>query len=167
MTADRITLRPEAAEDDDFLRALYASTRAHEMALTNWTDAEQELFLNSQFDLQRQHYRAHYPGATFDVILLDAVPVGRIYVFRTYGEIRLIDVALLPDARGRGIGTQLVERLLAEAGGHNAAVTLNVEPFNPARRLYERFGFRVLEEDQTNLFMEWRRSEPRVRTDEK
>ena len=158
VTADRITLRPETHEDDDFLRALYASTRAHEMALTNWTGAEQALFLNSQFDLQRKHYRAHYPGATFDVILLDAVPVGRIYVYRTQNEIRLMDVALMPDARGRGIGTQLVQRLLAEAGARDAAVTLNVEPFNAARRLYERFGFRVLEEDPTNLFMEWRRS---------
>lgn len=157
VTADRIILRPETLEDDDFLRALYASTRAHEMALTDWTAAEQALFLNSQFDLQRHHYRAHCPGATFDVILLDAVPVGRIYVYRTDAEIRLMDVALLPDARGRGIGTALVQRLLTEAASRDARVTLNVEPFNAARSLYERLGFRVLDEDPTNLFMEWRR----------
>ena len=157
VTADRISLRPESAEDDDFLRALYASTRAHEMAVAGWTAAQQDVFLRSQFDLQRHHYRAHYPGATFDIILLDAVPVGRIYVHRAHDEIRLIDVALVPDARGRGIGTRLVEWLLAAAIERNATVTLNVEPYNPARRLYERSGFRVVEEDPTNLFMKWRR----------
>ena len=157
VTADRISLRPESAEDDDFLRALYASRRAHEMAVAGWTAAQQDVFLRSQFDLQRRHYRAHYPGATFDIILLDAVPVGRIYVHRAHDEIRLIDVALVPDARGRGIGTRLVEWLLAAAIERNATVTLNVEPYNPARRLYERSGFRVVEEDPTNLFMKWRR----------
>ena len=157
VTADRISLRPESAEDDDFLRALYASTRAHEMAVAGWTAAQQDVFLRSQFDLQRHHYRAHYPGATFDIILLDAVPVGRIYVHRAHDEIRLIDVALVPDARGRGIGTRLVEWLLAAAIERNATVTLNVEPYNPARRLYERSGFQVVEEDPTNLFMKWRR----------
>jgi len=156
VTADRITLRPETAEDDDFLRALYASTRAHEMAVTGWTAAQQDVFLRSQFDLQRHHYRAHYPSAAFDIILLDAVPVGRIYVHRAPDAIRLMDVALVPAARGNGIGTRLVERLLAAAAESNAAVTLNVEPYNPARRLYERFGFRVIEEEPTNLFMEWR-----------
>ena len=157
VAADRITLRFETAEDDHFLRALYASTRAHEMAITTWTAAQQVEFLHSQFDLQRHHYRAHYPGATFDIILLDAVPVGRIYVHRAHDEIRLMDVALVPETRGRGIGTRLVEWLLASAVERNAAITLNVEPYNPARRLYERFGFRVVEEDPTNLLMEWRR----------
>jgi ribosomal protein S18 acetylase RimI-like enzyme len=157
VTADRITRRPETDQDDDFLRALYASTRAHEMAVTGWTAAQQDGFLRSQFDLQRHHYRAHYPSATFDILLLDAVRVGRIYVHRAHDEIRVMDVALVPDARGRGIGTRLVEWLLAAAVERNAAVTLNVEPHNQARRLYERFGFRVVEEDSANLLMEWRR----------
>lgn len=156
VTADRITRRAETDEDEGFLRALYASTRAYEMDVTGWTAAQQGGFLRSQFDLQRHHYRAHYPGATFDIILLDTVPVGRIYVHRAHGEIRVMDVALMPDARGRGIGTRLVEWLLAAAVERNAAVTLNVEPHNRARRLYERFGFRVVEEDSANLLMEWR-----------
>jgi ribosomal protein S18 acetylase RimI-like enzyme len=160
VTAGRISLRPETTEDDEFLRALYASTRAHEVAVTGWTAAQQDVFLRSQFDLQRHHYRAHYPGATFDIILLDAVPVGRIYVHRADAEIRLMDVALVPAARGYGIGTLLVERLLAAAAVRNAAVTLNVEPYNPARRLYERLGFRIVEEDPTNLFMQWRPAAP-------
>jgi ribosomal protein S18 acetylase RimI-like enzyme len=79
-----------------------------------------------------------------------------MYVHRESNGVRLMDVALVPEARGRGIGTRLVERLLADARERNAAVTLNVEPYNPARRLYERFGFRVIEEDPTNLLMEWR-----------
>jgi ribosomal protein S18 acetylase RimI-like enzyme len=155
MTADRITLRPETDEDDDFLRALYASTRAPEMAVTGWTAAQQHVFLRSQFDLQRHHYRANYPSATFDIILLDTARVGRIYVHRADDEIRLMDIALVPDARDCGIGTRLVQRLLADAAEGNAVVTLNVEPYNRARRLYERLGFHVVEENPANLLMEW------------
>jgi ribosomal protein S18 acetylase RimI-like enzyme len=142
--------------DEVFLRALYASTRAREMAITGWDPAQQEEFLRWQFDLQRTHYRAHYAGASFDVILLDDRPAGRIYVHRAARETRLMDIALVPEVRGRGIGSGLIRALIEDAASRGAIVTLNVEPYNPAYRLYERLGFRSVEADAANVFMAWK-----------
>lgn len=56
-------------------------------------------------------------------------------------DIPELSVAVLPDYRGQGIGGRLLERLLADIGGHFDAVSLSVEPANPARLLYERLDF--------------------------
>jgi ribosomal protein S18 acetylase RimI-like enzyme len=153
---ERIGYRPEHEDDDAFLRALYASTRAEEMALTDWIEEQKDAFLRMQFDLQRAHYRRHYTGASFLVILVDGEKAGRLYVHRGSRDMRLMDVALLHKYRGSGIGTCIVSNLLAEAAQLAMPMTLYVEPYNPALRLYQRLGFRTIEQSDTNLFMEWR-----------
>ena len=152
----RLGLRPEAPEDDDFLLALYESTRAAEMELTNWTADQRREFLRSQFQLQRTHYRRYYTHATFDVITLDDVPIGRMYVHSGSSEIRLMEISIDPALRGRGIGTQLVQSVLAEAERLGKTVTLHVEPYNPALRLYQRLGFTIVEERGLNFLLERR-----------
>lgn len=158
----RLCLRPERPEDDEFLLGLYASTRAEEMSLTNWNADQKREFLRWQFDLQRKHYRLHYADAAFDVVLLESVPIGRMYVLRQAHDIRLMDISLLPEFRRRGIGGRLVQDLLGEAARTHTPVTLHVEPYNPAVRLYERLGFTVIEERGINLFMR-RQAQPRKR----
>ena len=152
---DRISFRPEQPGDEAFLCALYASTRADEMALTGWNRAQIDAFLRMQFQLQTTHYRKHYAEASFQIILLDDAPAGRIYVFYGPSEIRLMDIALLPLHRGLGIGRFVIENLLREAAQLNKPVTLHVERFNPALRLYQRMGFRVIEDQGVNFQMEW------------
>jgi ribosomal protein S18 acetylase RimI-like enzyme len=154
--AGRLRFRPEEAEDEVFLRGLYASTRADEMALTGWDPAQTNAFLGMQFDLQRTHYRQHYSDASFLAILLDGRPIGRLYVHYGPREVRLMDIALLPECRGHGVGGWIVRNLLAEAARSGTPVTLHVEPYNRALRLYQRAGFQVVEQSDTNLFMEWR-----------
>lgn len=151
-----IGLRPEGPDDDEFLLRLYASTRAEEMGLTNWTADQQGAFLRSQFGLQRTHYRRHYADAAFDVILLDGSPVGRMYVRRQPHEVCLIEISLLPEFRGRGIGGWLLRHVLEEARRAGASVTLHVEPFNRALRLYRRLGFTAVEQHGIYLFMQYR-----------
>jgi ribosomal protein S18 acetylase RimI-like enzyme len=153
---ERITFRPEQPEDEPFLSRLYASTRTEEMALTGWPAEQQEAFLRQQFQFQTLHYRAYYNGASFEIILQDQRPVGRIYIHRGAEEIRLMDIALLPEFRGAGIGTWIMRNLLDESARSQKPVTLHVEPYNPAVRLYQRLGFRVVEQRGVNLFMEWR-----------
>jgi ribosomal protein S18 acetylase RimI-like enzyme len=152
----RLGLRPETPEDDDFLLALYASTRAAEMELTNWTADQRREFLRSQFQLQRMHYRRYYTHAAFDVITLNDVPIGRMYVHSGSDEIRLMEISIDPAFQGRGIGTQLVRSVLAEAERVGKTVTLHVEPFNPAFRLYQRLGFTIVEERGLNFLLERR-----------
>jgi ribosomal protein S18 acetylase RimI-like enzyme len=151
-----VSFRPELPEDEAFLAKLYASTRAGEMALTGWDTAQQEAFLRQQFQFQTAHYRKHYGDASFRIILRDGAPIGRLYVHFGAQEIRLMDIALLPEHRGAGLGGSILENLLREAAQLGKTVTLHVERFNPALRFYQRLGFRVIEDQQINFYMEWR-----------
>jgi GNAT superfamily N-acetyltransferase len=108
-----------------------------------------------QFAAQAQYYREHYPNTSFDVIVLDDQPVGRLYVARWTDEIRIVDIALLPESCSRGIGTRLIQRLQAEARDAHKPLRIHVERFNPALRLYERLGFRQVEDRGVYLFLEW------------
>ena len=141
VSAPSLTLRPAVTGDADLLRRVYASVRTEELALVPWSDAEKDAFLRHQFDAQHAHYREHYVGASFDVIEVDSEPVGRLYVARWEEEIRIMDIALLPEHRGRGIGTQILRGLLEEGALTGKRISIHVEMNNPALRLYERLGF--------------------------
>lgn len=151
-----ITLRNVLPSDADFLFGLYASTRASEMALVDWPDEQKTAFLRMQFQAQRQFYSENYPGASFQVVLLDGKPAGRLYTHRREEEIRIMDIALLPEYRNQGIGTGLLARILAQGEEDGLPVTIHVERFNPAMRLYERLGFCFQEERGVYLLMEWK-----------
>jgi ribosomal protein S18 acetylase RimI-like enzyme len=135
---------------------VYASTREEELALVPWDAATKEAFVRMQFDAQDSFYRQHYPETTFDIVSLDGVPIGRLYVDRREDEIRIIDIALLPQYRGRGIGTALLTPILDEADREAKRVSIHVEHENPARRLYDRLGFVELEEQGVYLLLERR-----------
>jgi len=109
--------------------------------MVSWSDEEKAAFLRMQFDAQAHHYRAHFKDARFDVIEVDGEPAGRLYVDRTINEIRLIDIALLPEYRGHGVGSMLLRELIGEANCSQSRVIVHVEQVNPARMLYERLGF--------------------------
>ena len=119
-----------------------------------WDDPQKDAFLRSQFDAQDAWWRENYADASFDVILVDGEPAGRLYVHRGPSEIRIVDIALLPEHRGGGVGTSLLEDLLAEADAAAKSVTIHVERMNPALRLYERLGFSVAEDKGVYLFLE-------------
>jgi GNAT superfamily N-acetyltransferase len=146
-------LRPEADADMAFQDAVYASTRTGEIAPLPWTPAQKQAFLADQSALQRRHYRTHYPAAQFLVVEHCGAPIGRLYLERTARELRLMDIALLPACRGRGIGSALVFTLLDYADSIGLPVSLHVEPFNRIRPLYERLGFVRLEERGIYWFM--------------
>ncbi|HEX9638725.1 MAG TPA: GNAT family N-acetyltransferase [Acidobacteriota bacterium] len=150
--------RPVVSSDREFLCRLYASTRQEELAPVPWSEPEKEAFLRLQFDAQDRHYQEHFPAAAFQIIELDAQPIGRLYVDRRADEIRLIDIALLPEFRGAGIGTALLMELIDEAAAAGKPLRIHVERFNPALRLYQRLGFRPLEEHGVYLLMEYRPS---------
>lgn len=155
-TTASITLRPERPEDDSFLFDLYASTRQEEMAAWGWDSETRASFLDLQFRAQQGSYRAQYPSADFQIVLADDEPIGSYIVDRSADDIVLVDMALLPESRGRGIGTRLLEAVCTEAAEAKRAVRLQVTLTNPARRLYERIGFTALGSDGVYEQMEWR-----------
>jgi GNAT superfamily N-acetyltransferase len=150
-----IALRPITAEDDLFLAAVYASTRVEELAVTGWSDEDKAVFCRRQFDAQAAHYRENYPGALFQVIERDGVSIGRLYVARWEKEIRIVDIALLPEHRGTGIGTKLLRELQEEARSVGKALSIHVERFNPALQLYQRLGFQQIEDKGVYFLMSW------------
>lgn len=152
-------LRCATPEDRDLLLRVYASTRAEEMARTGWDESTCSGFVAMQFEAQDRHYRAHFPNAQCSVIEFAAsgkrVPVGRLWIDRRAGSIHVLDIALLPDFRGQGLGTACLRRLTAEAAARQVPLTVKVEFFNPARRWYERLGFVPQSEHGMHVQMSW------------
>ena len=147
-------MRPVTTADRGFLLALYGSTREQELAQVPWDDATKQAFIEHQFSAQDAHYRANYPGATLDVIEVDDERAGRLYVYRGEHDIRIMDIALAPPFRGRGIGTILLRQLMDEADATGRTLSIHVEMNNPARSLYERLGFLLAEDRGVYLLLE-------------
>lgn len=155
--ADEIQLRSARPEDEELLFQLFRSARAPELAPLGWSAKQVDAFLRQQFRAQSEHYRRELPGAQFDVIELGGAPVGRFYVWRTPERVDLVDITLFAPARGKGIGTRLIQALVDQAAGANRTVRLYVEQENRARRLYTRLGFRKVDEQGIYCVMEWKR----------
>lgn len=147
--------RPCREDDLPFLADLYASTRAEEVAQTGWPAEAQRSFLDQQFAAQHHHYRLHYPDADWVLIERDGDGIGRVYVAQVDDMLRLIDIALLPGSRGAGIGTAVMKDLLRQAESLGLGISLHVERYNPARRLYERLGFEFAADTGVYDRMEW------------
>jgi GNAT superfamily N-acetyltransferase len=151
-----VELRPSRDTDREFLVALYASTRSDEWAATGWPADERDAFVRMQFDLQDRHYRSAFPNAQHSLIVVDGRPIGRVIVDRGTTEIRIVDISLMPEHRGHGIGSALLRRVLAEATIARIPVGLSVHATNPARHLYERLGFAVTDASNLYVSLEWR-----------
>ena len=156
LAAGDISLRAVTPDDTEFLCRVYASTRAEELAGTGWDEAQKDQFCRMQFRAQSTDYAANYPNAQNSIIERRGMPVGRLIVDRRPAAIRITDIALLPEARGQGIGTKFLRELMDEARQVGLPLSIHVEKFNPALRLYQRFGFRPIEDQGVYLLMEWR-----------
>jgi ribosomal protein S18 acetylase RimI-like enzyme len=150
-----VTLRHSTPDDRAHLLAVYSSTRVEELDQVEWPPGAREAFLEMQFAAQDHEYRRLNPHGSFDVIEVDGEPAGRLYVDRRPGDLRIVDIALLPAYRGSGIGGRLVCELQTQAAAEGRIVSIHVEAHNRATRLYERFGFAVAEDLGVYRRMEW------------
>jgi ribosomal protein S18 acetylase RimI-like enzyme len=137
-----ITLRPVLESDDSFLFGLYASTRAAEMALVPWPDAQKQAFVQMQFTAQKTSYTKQFPGAQHAVICRDGDPVGRVYLDKSKERFHILDITVCDACRNQGIGGVVLREILAEAMEAGKPTTIHVENFNRSVRLFERLGFR-------------------------
>jgi len=154
-----ISLRAAAPEDAEFLYQVYAHTRYQELEHAPWTPQQVDAFLRMQFQAQATHYQTYYPNTSYDLVLVNGEPAGRLSVSREPGHLIIMDIAILPSFRGLGIGTILLRQTLDEAAAHHQRATIHVEKENPARRLYERLGFTQIAEDGIYYEMEWKAKE--------
>jgi GNAT superfamily N-acetyltransferase len=152
-----VTLRPVTAADQEFLLAVYASTREEELAQAQWAEGQKEMFVRWQFELQRREYDVRFPDAKYDVILVDGSPAGRIWVGENEQQIRLLDIALLPEFQNRGVGTLLLRQLIEDAARAGKPLRHMVFVHNKdAHRFYERLGFVIIEDLGAYKHMEWK-----------
>jgi ribosomal protein S18 acetylase RimI-like enzyme len=155
-----VSLRAISEQDLSRLFEIYASTRIEEMALVpDWTEAQKTAFLSQQFLAQHQYYQEFYQGAQLQVIALDQEVIGRLYVHWTYSaqEVRIMDLALLPVYRGRGIGSQLIKAVQEKGAEMGKSVSIHVEYNNPALQLYQRLGFQKIGEfNSVYYLLEWK-----------
>jgi ribosomal protein S18 acetylase RimI-like enzyme len=149
------TFRRIAQIDLPFLARVYASTRAEELAAAPWTEQEKSAFLEAQFEAQHAHYQKYYPDADWLVVAHQAEDIGRLYLERWPTQHRIIDIALLPEHRGNGLGEALLRDLMDEAAAAGKAVSIHVEKLNPAMRLYRRLNFRIEEDKGVYDLMRW------------
>jgi ribosomal protein S18 acetylase RimI-like enzyme len=151
-----ISLRTYRAGDQEFLYKLYASTRIHEIAQFGWPAEQQDAFLRMQFGAQQRWYESAFGKSEHQIVEQDGEPVGRMMVLREKGSALLVDISLLTEHRGQGIGGGLIRELIQQCARDGATLKLQVLKTNPALRLYERLGFTRTGEDQMYLQMERR-----------
>jgi len=150
-----VSLRPMVAQDLPFLHRVYASTRA-DILMLPWDESQKQALIEMQFRAQHSYYLQQFPAADYLVVERGGQPVGRLYVDRRPEKLHILDITLLPEARGAGIGTALLQDLMAEAGGSGKAVSLFVERENTARKLYESLSFQPVTANGVYMLMEWR-----------
>lgn len=150
-----MTLRPANAADEEFFLRLYQSSRGDDLRGLGWDEDRISEFLSMQYEAQNNFYTTDFPNASDATVLLNTVPIGRLIVDRRSDEIRLVDVALLPDFRNRGIGSEIIRDLQKDAGFQRKPLRLQVIRFNRAIGLFERLGFVRTSETGTHFQMEW------------
>ena len=151
-----LRLRPEMPEDRDFRFRLFCNSRLPEWDLVQLDPPVREGLMRMQFEAQTATYAQRFPQAAFDIIELDGQPIGRIVVNRTGGFVHIVDQAIVPELRRRGLGTAVMRALMDEAAAGGIPVRLKVADVNdPSLRLYLRLGFRRIDEAPLYMELEW------------
>jgi ribosomal protein S18 acetylase RimI-like enzyme len=156
MTTNEISLRPADSSDEAFLYDLYYNTHVDDFAAGGLEGPQLQALMKLQFTARQRHYEIAFPGADHQIVLSDNKPVGRLLMFHSSREVRLVDIAISASHRGSGIGALLVRKLCDEAAATNKSVTLHVAKTNRAVRLYQRLGFEVVDELGGDYKMEWK-----------
>lgn len=168
-----LALRPAGPGDQEFLYRVFAAGRERDriglVRHNGFSEAFAEEHLRQQFAWQTQHYQTHYPAIRFDIVLANGIPAGRLITDRGVFDFRLVDIGLLPEFRGRGLGDALIRGFCAEAARLGKPVNLHVERDNPRLiRFYAQMGFTEQPhrsiQPGSHTFMEWRPPEPVKKT---
>jgi ribosomal protein S18 acetylase RimI-like enzyme len=149
-----VSRRPATATDEAFLRELFESAHP-DLQLVPLPADQLRGLIEMQCRAQRLGYATQWPAATDTIIERDGRPVGRLLV--DLGAVTtIVDIAVLPRERNRGVGSAVLSAVLATADENRQAVQLSVSNGNQARRLYERLGFAPVAGNGLDTIMERR-----------
>jgi ribosomal protein S18 acetylase RimI-like enzyme len=151
-TPVRFALRPEVEADAPFRMALFRVSRGPGWDQIPLPADRLAKIMEQQFNAQIQGYRAAYPLARLEIITVEDRPIGRLATDRGADALHLIDIAVVPEWRGQGIGAAVLRALMDEAADAATPLTLQVARDNlAAQRLYHRLGFALTTADATHL----------------
>lgn len=151
-----VPLRPASANDEAFLRELFACSRSEGEQALFASHPSGALLLAMQFDARRRTYHDRFPSAEDYIVLgTEGQSVGRLLLSRQAEELRLVDIALIPTARGQGRGTTLLRWVQQQSHDARVAVRLTVANGSAATRLYKRLGFYSVGSTDTDVELEW------------
>jgi ribosomal protein S18 acetylase RimI-like enzyme len=159
LNVDPIELRPATPDDSAFLFSVYRSSRLDDLTNLDWTGEQIEDFLAKQYEAQERFLKTDYPHAEELIVLRAGDRVGQMLIERGERELRMVDLALLPEHRNAGIGSHLIGRLLAEAEKSGSGFRVQVMRTNPAVGLFERLGLVRTGETGSHYQLEWRTNE--------
>ena len=154
--AGRVILREAAKSDEPFLISVYRTTREEELAMVPWSEEQRAAFVTMQYTAQAHHYQQNYPESRQSVIYLDDQPAGRLYLNRGAEEMRILDITVVPEFRGRGVGDYLIAELQREARAVGKPLTIHVESFNPSMRFFEKRAFTPIGQQGVHVLMGWK-----------
>jgi ribosomal protein S18 acetylase RimI-like enzyme len=149
----QIQRRLATTEDEPFVRQLFEAVREQDFAQLSQT--QRAGLSDLQFRAQRAQYEASFPNAVWEILFLDGSAAGNLTYDDSAGAFHIVDVNLLPQLQGRGLGTELLQQLMEVARSQGKTVTLSVVAGNPAQRLYSRLGFRAVSEGGLHIAMCW------------
>jgi ribosomal protein S18 acetylase RimI-like enzyme len=141
--SEALTFRPATEADVPFLLELRRQTMSEHLRASGIEPSESE---------RRERVLASFDCA--EIISLAGAPVGLLKVVRGPDNWDLMQIQILPEKQGRGFGTTILEKLLADATQAHVSVSLSVLRANPARKLYERLGFRIVGQNDQAYDME-------------
>jgi RimJ/RimL family protein N-acetyltransferase len=150
-----VSLRPEQPRDEPFLRQLVIATAALQLSAGNWPESIRDQLLGVQYSARRASIRDRFPHAESSIIVLDDRAAGWLVTARLADHVRLIEIMLAAEHRGKGAGSAVIRQVIETAG--DLPVRLGVDAINSAAaRLYERLGFRRIGCDAVQHEMEYR-----------
>lgn len=123
------------------------------LALREETMAQHLMNSGVNLDADAQMARVMYRFDCAKVVVLGGVDVGLLKVSRDVSPWELIQIQVSPTLQGRGLGGRLVQQIISDAQEDGADVELSVLKANPARALYERLGFRVFSENDSEYLL--------------
>ena len=153
-----ITFKNIEDKDQLFIEKVYRSTRDKELLYSYLTEEQKNNFILMQLTAQLADYKRNYKGVTYQIIIYNNEPVGRLYLWETKHEIRILDISLLPEFQGNGIGGTILTGIIKTAKLKHKIVALHVALDNPAKNLYKRLGFKKISNNFTHEYMEFKAS---------
>lgn len=153
----RLHKRPETERDAEFRFELFCRSRAANEDFSFLDAVARQVLLRQQFVGRNASYRARFPDARWEIVELDGLPIGGVITDHAADAIVVVDLAILPEWRGIGIGSSLLGEICDTARAAGAAVRLSVFSSNVgALRLYRHLGFTPVAQSEIHLELEWR-----------